>query len=332
MWSSFKQFSRLKIALVALFSVFVFGILGYMKIEEFSFTESFYMTVITLSTVGFSELKPLSDMGRLFTAFLILTSFGIFAYSISAISSYVLTGELRRYFKERKVKHTLGKLKDHVIICGYGRNGKRAAQEFIAHKIDFVVIEEKEDVVNDIAENHDILFIHGDSTQDEVLEMAQIDSARALISTLPFDADNLLTVLTGRELNKELLIISRASNDNSDKKLKFAGANNVIMPDKIGGAHMATLVIKPDVVEFFDQIIMQDPESPYLKEVLCSDLSEDNKDYSLGELKRINKSGVTIIGTKNEDGTYLVNPSNDIIVKAASKLFVLGTPEQISSL
>ena len=127
------------------------------------------MTVITISTVGFSEIKPLSESGRVFTAFLILTSFGIFAYTIGTISSYLFTGELRKYFKTRRVQKTMRKLNDHVIICGYGRNGKRAAEEFIAHKVDFVVIESKEEIVEDIRESHDVLFIHGDSTEDEIL-------------------------------------------------------------------------------------------------------------------------------------------------------------------
>jgi voltage-gated potassium channel len=290
------------------------------------------MTIITISTVGFREVQPLSSNGKMFTVFLIVTSFGIFAYTIRAVSSYIFTGEFRRYFKQRKLDKTLGHLKDHVIICGYGRNGSRAAQEFKAHRVDIVVIELKKSVINDAIERQEMLIVHGNSTEDEVLERAGIKTARAFISTLPIDADNLFTVLTARGLNKDLLIISRASHDNSYRKLKMAGADNVIMPDKIGGAHMASLVLKPDVIEFFDQIIMQDPESPVLKEVLCSDLSDDEKDHTLEELKSISKSGVTIIGMKNSDGTYVVNPSNDLKLLPNSKLFVLGTPNQIEAL
>jgi voltage-gated potassium channel len=322
----------LNISVLALLAIFLTGIIGYTEIEGFTVLEAFYMTVITISTVGFSEVHSLSESGRLFTAFLIITSFGIFAYAIRAISSYIFTGEFRNYFKDRKLKKTLHKLNNHVIICGYGRNGKRAAEEFRAHNMPYVVIEEKEHVLNEIKEDENLLFIHGDSTRDEILEKAHISSAQALIATLPIDADNLLTVLTAREMNKQLLIISRASNDKSYSKLKLAGANNVIMPDKIGGAHMASLVLKPDVIEFFDQIIMQDPNAPYLKEVICADLSGDNGEHTLEELRRIKKSGVTIIGTKNHDGTYTVNPPNDRKFSAKSKLFVLGTPEQIKGL
>lgn len=326
------RFTRINLAFLAILFILVIGVLGFRELEGFDWLDSFYMTIITLSTVGFGEIRPLSDNGRLFTAFLIITSFGIFAYGIHAITSYIFSGEFRDYFKNRKLKKTLGRMKDHVIICGYGRNGKRAALEFIAHRVDFIVIEEKENIISDVKNDPNVVFIHGDSTQDEILEKAKIHEARALIATLPIDADNLLTVLTAREMNKALLIISRASYDSSYSKLKLAGADNVIMPDRIGGAHMATLVLKPDVVEFFDQIIMQDPDTPYLREIICADISDDENNYTLGELKEVNRSGVTIIGAKSAEGDYVVNPSNDYKLTPNSKLFVLGTPEQIASL
>lgn len=303
-----------------------------MNIEGFSFFDSFYMTIITISTVGFNEVHQLSDGGRFFTAFLIITSFGIFAYAIGAISSYVLNGEFRRYYKERKLEKTIGNLKDHVIVCGFGRNGRRAVQEFIAHKTPFVVIENEKEISMELVEKNDILFIDGDAREDEVLLKANIKKARALISTLPYDADNLLTVLTARELNKDLIIISKAALESNYRKLKLAGANNVIMPHVIGGAQMASMIIKPDVIEFFDQIIMQNPEEPVLKEVLCRDLAHDDSVHTIMELRGMKKAGVTIIGMKSENGEYVINPSNDTKLKPGSKLFVLGTPEQISSL
>ena len=329
---SVKRFSRINIALLAIVVIICAGITGYMQIEGFPFFDSFYMTIITISTVGFTEVRPLSDGGRLFTAFLIMTSFGIFAYAISALSSYVLNGELNRYFKERRLSKTIGKLKDHVIVCGYGRNGRRAVQEFKSHKKDFVVIETSKDIADELLQDPDILFLEGDVREDEVLIQAGVERAHALICTMPDDADNLLTVLTARELNKELIIISRASHDTSYKKLKLAGANNVIMPDKIGGAQMASLILIPDVIEFFDQIITRDPASPYLKEVSCSDLSSDSTIHTVGELKQINASGVTIIGLKSENGSYMVNPSDDFRINPGSKIFVLGTPEQIAAI
>ncbi|MEQ8325258.1 MAG: potassium channel family protein [Vicingaceae bacterium] len=332
LFPSIRRFSRINIALFALFFVVLVGVVGYMQIENFRFFDAFYMTIITISTVGFTEVHPLSELGRLFTAFLIMTSFGIFAYAITAISSYLINGELMRYYKERKLDKTIGKLNNHIIVCGYGRNGRRAVEEFEAHKKPFIVVESDARIVSDLQENSTFLFIDGDAREDDVLLSAGIERAQALVCTMPDDADNLLTVLTARELNKFLTIISRASYDTSYKKLKLAGADNVIMPDKIGGAHMASLILKPDVIEFFDQLIMQDPEKPYVKEVLCSDLSGDNKPHSLGELKELNKSGVIILGIKCEDGTYLVNPSDASELDPGSKLFVLGTPLEISSL
>ena len=328
---SFSRFSKINIPLVALGFVFFSGIVGYMVLESFSFIEAFYMTVITISTVGFSEVSPLSDFGKIFTVFLIVSSFGIFAYTVTAISSYVITGEFLRFIKEKKINNTIGKMENHVIICGFGRNGQRASEEFLAHNSPFIIIELNKDVLGKHKNDDRILILEGDSREDEILLKAKIKSAKALISTLPDDADNLLTVLTARELNKDLLIVSRASRDNTYHKLKLAGADNVIMPDKIGGAHMASLVLKPDVIEFLDQIFMNNPETPFLKEVNCSDLSKDDLSYNIGKLKDVNDSGVTILGTKTSEGQYVVNPPDDYELTPGSKLFVLGSMEQIAS-
>ena len=330
---SFSRFSKINIAVGALVFVFIAGVIGYMLIESYYLLEAFYMTVITISTVGFSEVKSLSDPGKLFTTFLIISSFGIFAFTVTAISTYIITGEFRRYIKEKKLINTIGKMENHVIICGYGRNGQRATEEFLAHKSPFIVIEFDKNVVENKKDDPDprILILEGDSREDEVLIKAKIKNARALISTLPDDADNLLTVLTARELNKNMLIVSRASRENTCHKLKLAGANNVIMPDSIGGTHMASLVLKPDVMEFFDQIFMNNPETPFLKEVNCSDLSKDDQNYDIRKLKQVNESGVIIIGTKTTDGQYIVNPPDDFELMPGSKLFILGSIEQIAS-
>ncbi len=238
-----RQFSKVYIPLAFLLLTIIIGIVGFEIIEGFSFLDAFYMTIITVATVGFQEVHPLSEGGRIFTAFLIITSFGTFAYAVTAISKYVVDGEFNQYFKNKKVSSAIDKLENHVIICGYGRNGRQAAHVLKKHNTRFVVIEEKKDIVSSITHRFSDLVLEGDATQDEILEKAGIVRAKALITTLPTDADNLFIVLSARTLNPQLTIISRASEDNSDKKLKLAGADNVIMPDKIGGAHMASLVM-----------------------------------------------------------------------------------------
>lgn len=303
-----------------------------MGIEQFTLSEAFYMTIITVATVGFQEVHPLSEGGRMFTAFLIITSFGTFAYAITSISKYVLDGEFRNYFNNYRVNTEIQKLNQHIVICGYGRNGKQAAQVLKNKKQKFVVVESSKELFETLSATNIDLFIEGDATQDEVLQRAGIEKAKALITTLPVDADNLFIVLSARALNPNLIIISRASDDNSDRKLKTAGANNVIMPDKIGGAHMASLVMQPDIMEFVDFITGQGGDHIKLEEITFEKLPSNFKNKSIRELEIRNKSGANIVGFKTENGEYVINPSPDTIMIPDAKLFVLGTTEQIAKL
>lgn len=326
------RFPRVFFPLLLISLIILIGIVGFMLIEKFNLLEAFYMTIITVATVGFQEVHPLSAAGRLFTSFLIITSFGTFAYAITSLSQYVLNGEFQLYFKNYRVNTVIQKLENHIIICGYGRNGKQAAQVLKNKKQKFVVIEKSKELFSTLSQTNIDLFVEGDSTQDEVLLKAGIEKARALITTLPIDADNLFIVLSARALNPKLTIISRASDDNSDRKLKTAGADNVIMPDKIGGAHMASLVLQPDVIEFVDFITGQGGDHIKLEEITFDSLPAQFKNKSIKELEIRNKSGANIIGFRTETGEYIVNPSPDTIMIANAKLFVLGTSEQISKL
>ena len=329
MYNIIKSYYRFYAPLLILLSLWLIGTIGYVLIDNFSWFDAFYMTIITVATVGYGEVAPLSISGKLFTAFLIITSFGTFAYAVSSITKFVIDGEFNEFFKNRKLNATIEKLSNHVIICGYGRNGRQAAQVLKKHKKRFVVIENKTSLTSTLNHKFSDLVITGDSTQDEVLIKAGILRAQALITTLPVDADNLFIVLTARNLNKNLTIISRASEDNSDTKLKIAGANNVIMPDKVGGAHMASLVMKPDVMEFIDHITAEGGDNINLEEISFDRIPDELKNKTLKDLEIRNRSGANIIGYKTAQGDYIVNPSADTLIIAESKLFVLGTQEQI---
>ncbi len=250
----YRPFRKLYYA-VSLFAVIVLtGTLGYVIIEHYTLLEAVYMTVITLSTVGFGEVKPLSDAGRVFTILLIFFNLGAFAYLIALVSSYFLDGEFSKEYKLYNMKRKIAELQGHVIICGFGRNGREAARIFSESGKDFVVIEttgsKREELPFEVP-----FYLNDDATRDETLKEAGIEKASAIISTLPEDADNVFVVLTARELNPKLKIVSRASTDSSVRKLKTAGADNVIMPDKIGGVHMASVVISPDIEEFVDIMV-----------------------------------------------------------------------------
>jgi voltage-gated potassium channel len=308
----------------------IIGVIGFRMIEGYSFSEAAYSTVIVLSTVGLGAVRPLSEEGRWFVTFLIIFSIGIFAYGISMVSTFVFEGELQRYFKYRKVEKKIELLRDHVIVCGFGRNGKQACEQLESHGQQFVAIEIDEKIIAEMRDINNLLFVEGDATKDEVLIQAGISNAKAIITSLPNDAANVFVVLTARELNPRLKIISRASEDSSEGKLKRAGANNVIMPDKIGGTHMATLVTRPDVIEFLDYITGK--INIRLEEILYSNLNDRLKGKSIRDLEIRNKTGANIIGFKTGDGNYIINPEPDTVMKPDAKLFVLGTQEQVSKL
>lgn len=325
-------FSKIYYALFFILLICVIGIIGFMNIEDYSLMDAIYMTVITVSTVGFQEVVELSEMGRMFTAFLIIASFGTFAYSVSVVMTYILGGEFNKYFKDYKVKKDINKLQNHTIVCGYGRNGSQAAEKLISHRQKFVVVDNDSLRIEQLRESKRCLFVNGDATLDDTLEAAGITRAKALISSLSSDADNLYVVLSARQKNSNLTIISRASHDESFNKLKIAGADNVIMPNKIGGAHMASLVTTPDVVEFLDHITLEGDADINLEEIAFKNLPNDFQDKTLRDLNARFRTGCTIIGFKTSEGKYIINPSADTQLLPNSKLFVLGRNEQIKKL
>ena len=327
-----RDYFRFVVPVGILLALVVVGTIGYIIIDGYSLFDAFYMTIITVATVGYGEVAPLSTAGKLFTVFLIITSFGTFAYAVSSITRFVMDGEFNQLYKNKKLNAAIEKLTGHVIICGFGRNGRQAAHVLKKHNRRFVVVENSAVVTETITHKFSDLVINGDSTKDETLIKAGILRAKALITTLPIDADNLFIVLTAKHLNPDLIIISRASDDNSDTKLKIAGATNVIMPDRVGGAHMASLVMKPDVMEFIDFITAEGGDNINLEEIDFNTLSDGLHNKTLKDLEIRNKSGANIIGFKTAMGEYIVNPSADTKIIPQSKIFVLGTPEQIRKL
>lgn len=328
-----ENIRTLSIAMFFLVLTVAVGTAGYMYLNEaYSVIDALYMTVITISTVGFKEVHPLSDLGKLFTVFLIFISFGIFGYMASAVTRFILDGVFRRNLKDYRIVRSIEKLSGHVIVCGFGRNGKQASLELMEHGENVVVVDFEESSIDKIRTFPDLLFVQGDATQEEVLEKANISQAKALITAIPNDAENVYVVLTAREMNPGLKIISRSSNSQSDNKLKRAGADNVIMPDRLGGQQMAKLVAQPDVVEFLDNILLQSTKGVKLEEVSCQGLARCFIGKSIKELNVRNRSGANIIGLKDENGGYVYNPSPELVLENNYHLFVLGNKEQVSNL
>jgi len=324
---------RLLQPFIILHAIITTGVVGFMVIEKYDFLDAFYMTTITVTTTGFKEVKPLSDSGKLFTMFLLIASWASFAFAITRITQFVTSGEINKYFKTRRIMKAIDKLNGHVIICGFGRNGQQAALTLKIHNVPFVVLEKNEERMGRISVDHPtLIFLLGDATEDEVLKRAGIENARALITALPEDADNVFIVLSARSMNSKIQIISRASDYSSILKLKKAGANNVIMPDRIGGTHMATLVSKPDVVEFIDFLSGEEGETIHIESVAYEHLPNDIKDKSLKEVMNWQKTGVNCIGIKNTEGKFLINPPDEIIIEKGMRVIVLGTKWQIEKM
>lgn len=335
-YNKFQEASSqtLKIGGALFLAIVVGGTLGFHFLEGMNFLDSMYMTVITVSTVGFKEVgnEPLSQAGKVFTMGLIITSLGSLAYVGSNMARFVFDGELANYIKTYRVDKKIAKLKNHVIIVGYGRNGEQAAIELSEHKVDFVIVDKRDNVISRVRQNPELLYIKGDATHEEVLEKARVNDARALIATTPNDADNVFVVLTARSMNPGLIIISRASEMESQMKLKRAGATNVIMPERIGGQRMAKLVHQSDVVEFLEYILLQKTRDVSLEEVDCKNLSERFVGKSIAELRVREISGANIIGIKISGARYVFNPDPNVILSRNDQLFVLGTPGQIKRL
>lgn len=322
---------RFYLALALLISVFLIGVFGFYFIADYTWLNAVYMTIITVSTVGYGEPQPLEGGAKIFAIGLILASLAIIGFSISVITEYILARSNPKLILNKKMNKSIASLENHVIICGYGRNGKEVAQKMKAHNKSFIVIENIKEIV-DRYKAPDIPMLHGNAIDDEVLKEAKIYKAKYLVTALPEDADNLFIVLSARQMNKDLKIISRASKPSSYKKLRLAGADNVIMPDKIGGDHMASLVVVPDLVEFLDNLSLVGKGAVNIEELPSEKLTLGKANQSILDLNVRALTGCTIIGYKDPEGKYTVNPPADQLLEFSSRVIVLGSAEQIKKL
>ncbi|CAM1350175.1 potassium channel family protein [Tenacibaculum crassostreae] len=323
--------SRLYKAIFFSLLILTIGVVGYIFLFGYSFVDALYMTIITISTIGFGEVHPFGTGEKIFTIGLILSSLFIFGYAVSSFSEYLISGQFFHQLKVKKVQKMIEKLEGHTIVCGYGRNGKQAMAKLESYKKNFVVVEKDKELVKKL-DSLGVLNIEGDATTDETLLRAGILKADNLITALPSDADNLFVVLTAKQLNKKCKIISRASKETSYSKLKIAGADNVIMPDKLGGAHMATLVVTPDVIEFVDRLTIEGDTTANLEEIAINNLPEEYLDRTILDLDLRKKTGCTVIGYRTPEKEYIINPDANVKLEAGANLIVLGRPEQINTL
>ena len=326
----FKKVHPLVVWFAVIVCVNLFGIIGFMVVEKLSFFDALYMTVITITTIGYGEVKALSHNGRIFNIIFIITSFTTFTIALAGLTRYIASGEMFLYLQNRKLMKALEQLNNHVIVCGFGRNGQQAAKTLKSHKLPFVAIDYREKNIDDFLK-HDpnLIYIKGDATDDALLLQAGIERAAGLICALPTDADNVFIVLSARSLNPTIQIISRSAQASSIAKLKKAGADNVVMPDRIAGTHMATLLSKPDVIEFIDYLSGEEGESINIESVAYESLHTSIQDTTLREVMEWEKTGMTCIGVKDKDGRFVINPPLETLIGAGMKVIVLGSKDQI---
>ncbi|WP_421897406.1 potassium channel family protein [Marinoscillum sp.] len=324
-----KQLESLITAVALFIFSLVVGLTGFTLIEELNFVNALYMTIITVGTVGFTEVKELSSAGRVFTSIYILMNLGLFAYVVSVVSSYFFEGKLKTIFKSYRSGMEISKLKNHVIVCGFGRNGSMACDELQRSGKEFVIIE-KDPEMSQVIPDSMKQFI-GDATEDDHLRIVGIEKASTIIITTPSDAANVFITLTARHLNDKIMIIVRASSKDTENKLYRAGANKVVMPDILGGMFMAQLVTKPIVIEFLDLLNGVSETSYHLEEVGYQNLKSEYKDKTLKELNIAASTGVIVLGVKDNIKGLIPAPSPDTFIGEDDYLIVLGSDSKLKA-
>jgi len=321
---------RLLIFFGILLFVFGAGTGWYWLVEGWSALDAFYMTVITLTTVGFQEVNPLSPRGRLFTTFLILLGVGGVAYGLSSVGEYLLTAGVIERLQKRGVMREIKKMKGHAIICGAGRVGMTAGATTEEMGSSFVIIDEDPQDLEE-AQGRGWAVLEGDATRDEMLQEAGVERAAGLLVCTGSDATNLFIVLSARALNPDLFIVARSVDAANDAKMRRAGADKVISPYQIGGRHMANLALRPHVTEFLDVVTLDSGLELWLEEVMIREDSEmAGKTVVEADLRR--RTGVTLIALLRGREKTMLTPDENTRFEAGDELIVLGTRSQLSKL
>jgi voltage-gated potassium channel len=311
-------------------SVVSVGIIGYMALEGWSFVESVYMTIITLSTVGFSEVRPLSPPGRIFTAGLILAGVGSVTYLFAAISRYIISGELTGSLRKARMQQRIDALSGHYVICGFGRVGQQVMLDLMSQDKQCVVVEAKADALNDAPPG--TLSVIGDAADDDVLHQAGIKRAAGLVAATGDDATNLFVALSAHTLKLDLPIVARANQPSSEPKLKRAGATHVISPYRLSGRRIARQLLYPSVTDFLDIVMHSGDLELWLEECRVTEGSDlHNKTAKESDIR--SRTGANVLAIRRHDqGAILTNPPAEMRLEPGDVLIALGTRSQLESL
>ncbi|MCD4827021.1 MAG: potassium channel protein [Acholeplasmataceae bacterium] len=321
-----------KIVLWGLFMItLIFGAaIGYTLILDVPFVDGLYMTIITISTVGYGEVALMTPLAKWFSIIFIIISVGMVGYLVKVIFDFIGENNFNQAWRRKKMIQKIEKLKDHIIICGGGETGINVIKQLMKRDVKFVVIDNDPKIIESLVEL-ECLYIFDDATKEEVLLQAGLTEAKGIITTLSTDADNVFVVLTAKQLNSNIHIISRFHEKSSEKKLIHAGANQTVSPDEIGGKKMAALMISPHVQYFVDNIIDTKDMSIDMEEVLIKE-SSGLVDKKLRDAKISEKAGLIVLAIRRDGDVFIFNPKADEVLRANDNMIVVGSSEQIDKL
>lgn len=313
-----------------LLGVLLLGTIGYMVIEKWDFLDSLYMTAISITTVGYGEISPLSGAGRVFTLVIIFAGIGIIAYILGLAAQAMVEFRIKSILGRRKLGMKIKSIKNHYLICGYGRIGKVISQELISKKVPLVIIDHNPEL-KEAFEQQQVLYIIDDATNEDILIEAGIERAKGLIAVLSSDADNLFITMTARGLSNDLFILARADEEQSNKKLVRAGANRVVMPYLIGGQKMANTIMKPAVMEFLEFMVHDKDVELEIEELLVHEKS-NLKGVTLVDSRIRQEMNIMILAIRKKTGEMTFNPSSESSIEAGDTLIALGYSTELKRL
>jgi voltage-gated potassium channel len=318
---------KLKISLSILLIVVVSGTIGFHLLEKWSLIDSFYCTMTTLSTVGYGDYTPATNQGKLFAVLIIVFGAGTMLYSFGLISEIIIENRLRGILGRGRLKKMIDKMENHYIICGYGRIGRLIGRELREENVPFVVIDNNLEVIERV-QDEGLTYCRGDATQDRILIEAGIKRAKGVVCALPTDAENLYVILTARELNKDIFILSRSEEEESEHRLLRAGADRVTSPYTMGGVRMAMAILRPAMLDFIELSTSRQSLELRMEEILigkgCSFIGQ-----SLEESEIRKRYGLIIIAVKKDSGKMIFNPLAHYIIAEADRLIAMGEDENV---
>ena len=318
---------KLKVALFGLLLIIIVATLGYHFIEGWDFTDSIYTAIVTLSTVGYGDFSPQTWEGKLFTVILIIFGVGTMFYTVVLLAETMVETRLRALTGRGRLKKMIAKMKNHYIICGCGRIGHLICQELKADKIDFVVIDSNPEVIQGI-EEEGFVYYRGDATQDKSLINAGIKRAKGIVCVLPTDAENLYVILTAKELNQDIFILSRSEEEESEHRLLRAGADRVMSPYTLGGMRMAMAILRPAMLDFIEITTRRQSLELRMEEMpVCDGSPIIGKSLEESEIRH--NYGLIIVAVKKDSGKMIFNPLASYIIEKGDKLIAMGEDENV---